>query len=437
MGHISAKLEYQKLRAKVDRYPVGAPATDTMYEILRTLYTPQEAELASRMPLRWSSLGSLSRRFGIPAAELQSRLDTLCDKGLVMDLELSGKMRYILMPTVVGFFEFSMMRIRGDLDQKELARLFHRNFIEESDFVSQFNLSAKTSIFRTLVHEETLPESYTEVLDWERATSLVQSQDLFSVAVCHCRHVAHHQGRECETFPMKDSCLSMGRITDYFVRHGMARRIDRAEALDLLARSRDAGMVHLGDNVQHRASFICNCCGCCCEVLNSYKKWSVFENHFSSNFEARVSLARCTGCKKCQTACPVDAIDMVPSVRQVGKKKVKLLAVIDRDVCIGCGVCKPACKAGSLEMAPRPQRKIAPETLMARMLTMALEQGKLHELMLDRDDGLGIHAANVLLGALLKLPPAKWLLANETLKSRLIAALLSASGAAPSNERKI
>ena len=129
-------IEYQKLRAKVDRYPVGAPPTDIIYEILRTLYTPEEAELASRMPLRFSPLGSLSRRFGMPESELQPKLEVLCDKGLVMDLMLGGKMRYILMPSVVGFFEFSMTRVRDDLDQRELARLYHENFIEDPTFVA-------------------------------------------------------------------------------------------------------------------------------------------------------------------------------------------------------------------------------------------------------------------------------------------------------------
>jgi ferredoxin len=236
---------------------------------------------------------------------------------------------------------------------------------------------------------------------------------------------------------MDEACLTLGRTTEYFVRRGMAKAIGMHEALDLLARSRDAGLVHIGDNVQHHPSFICNCCGCCCEVLGGYKRWTVFENNFSSNFEARVSLSKCTGCKKCQQACPVDAIDMVACERQVGGKRVTRLAVVDRDVCIGCGVCQLACKFDSLTMAPRPQRRLAPESFVARMLTMAIEQGKLHELVIDEDTSPGAKAASVLLGALLKLPPAKQLLANETFKSRFIAAMMAATKLLAPLERKL
>jgi len=437
MGHITAKMEYEKLRAKVDRYPVGAPATETLYEILKTLYTPEEAELASQLPLKFSTLGALSRRLKIPEDQLRSRLEPLCDKGLVMDLTLGGKRRYVIVPTVVGFFEFSMMRRRENMDQHKLGELFHRYMLEEDAFAGQFNQNAPTHIFRTLVHEESLPENYSEILDWERAEQQVRQAGAWSVTTCHCRHVAHHRGHDCERFPMEDACLTLGRTTEYFIRRGMARAIEMEEALDLIARSRDAGMVHIGDNVRRQPTFICNCCSCCCEILGSYNRFPVFQNNFSSNFEAQVSLARCTGCKKCQTACPVDAIDMVPSERTVGKKKVKRLAVVDRDVCIGCGVCQLACKFDSLTMAPRAQRKLAPENFVARMLTMAIEQGKLHKLMIDEDDGIAARAANVLLGAILRLPPTKQLLANEIFKSRFIAALMAGTRLMAPQERKI
>jgi len=437
MGHITARLEYEKLRSKVDRYPVGTPATATIYEILKTLYTPEEAELASQLPLKFSTLGSLSRRLKIPADQLRARLEPLCDKGLVMDLTLGGKVRYVLVPSMVGFFEFSMMRRRDNMDQHKLGELYHRLMLEEDDFVGQFTNGAPTNIFQTLVHEESLPDTYSEILDWERAEHQVREAGAWSVSTCHCRHVAHHKGHDCEQFPMEDACLTLGRTTDYFVRRGMAKSIEMSEALDLIARSRDAGLVHIGDNVQRKPTFICNCCSCCCEILGSYKRFAVFENNFSSNFEARVSLARCTGCKKCQQACPVDAIDMVPSERRVGKKQVKRLAVVDHDVCIGCGVCQLACRFDSLEMAPRAQRKLAPENFVARMLTMAVEQGKLHELMIDVDDGLGARAANVLLGAFLKLPPAKQLLANESFRSRFIATLLASTRLLAPQERKL
>ncbi len=425
MGHIVAKHAYRSLKERLDRYPVGTPGEGTIYEILKIVYTPEEAELGARLPFRFSSLGSLSRRLNIPPDELRIKLDAMAAKGLVFDLHVKGKDRYILNPSVVGFFEFSMMRIREDIDQPKLGRLLHQYLLEESDFAKQFQQSSQTTPFRVLAHEETLPENYTEVLDWERATHIVREADRWAVGICHCRHVAHHMGHDCKVFPMESSCLSIGDGVDYLVRHGMAQEIEQSEAEDLLNRSRDAGLVHLCDNLKNEPTFICNCCGCCCEMLGGFKKFKTFGNAFSSNYEAAVDSATCIGCKKCKKACPIDAIDVVEKPHMVGKKRFKRMARVDHDICLGCGVCALVCKSGAMQMPPRPRRRIPPESMFARVLMMAIEQDKLHEVLIDKDDGLTALAANTLLGAVLKLPPAKQLLAQDALKSRFVDLMLS------------
>ncbi|MDY0003798.1 MAG: 4Fe-4S binding protein [Polyangia bacterium] len=437
MGHLTAKNAYRSLQERLNRMSVGAPGEGIIYEILKIVFTPEEAELAARFPMKFATVGALSRRLRIPERELQDKLDRLCDRGVVLDLFLGGKRRYMLNPTVVGFFEFSMMRVREDLDQKHLARLYHEYMLGDPAFFSQFKEGTQTTPFRALVHEEALPEDFTEVLDWERATYLIEEEKSFGVAICHCRHVKHHMGEDCQRFPMEDSCLSMGLGVDYLVRHGMARRVEREEARDLLARSREAGMVHLGDNVQRRPTFICNCCGCCCEVLGGFKRWDFFSNVFASNFLAEPTPSKCRGCKKCAQACPVNAIDMVESVRQVDGRTIKRLAVVDPKACIGCGVCQMACRFDSLKMVGRQERRIAPENTVARVLTMALEQGKLHEILVEPDDSVGHRAAHALLGAVLNLDPTRRLLAQRALKSRFIDALIAGAQKAGMRDAKI
>ena len=210
MGHLSAKNEYQKLQRQLNRLPVGAPGEGTIFEILGILFTPEEAELVSRMPIRLSTLKDIARKVGQDPEGVKARLETLADKGLVFDLPLRGQTRYIANPTVVGFFEFSMMRIRDDFDQKKLAELFHRYIVEEPDFARQFKEGTTVTPFRTLVHEDALPENYAEVLDWERANHLVREARKWAKSICHCRHVAHHQGRDCKKLPM-DVCLILGQ----------------------------------------------------------------------------------------------------------------------------------------------------------------------------------------------------------------------------------
>jgi len=418
MGHIAAKQAYQKLQTKLKRWPIGTPGQTTIFEILETVYKPEDAQLAARLPLRFTHLSGIAQRLKMPEAELKPRLEALADKGLVLDFMLGGKMHYMLTPIIVGFMEFSMMRTRDDIDQKKLAGLIHRYLLEERDFADQFKPGTISSVFRTLVHETVLPENYSEVLDWEKASYLVENAGRWAVGLCHCRHVSHHLGKDCQKLRL-ESCLTLGPGADYVVRHGLAREMVKSEARALLEETREKGLVHIADNVRRNPSFICNCCSCCCEVLGGFRKFRTF-GAFSSNYEAQITPDACTGCKKCMRACPVEAIRVIERPHKVGNRNFKYLAEIDREVCIGCGVCVAQCKFDSMKMVGRPQRRIAPENAFARTLHMAIEQGKLGGLLADADDGMTAHAASALLGAVLKLPPAKQLLAREAFRSRFV-----------------
>lgn len=423
MGHLTRKEPHRILREQLDRFPMGAPGNTVVMDILETIFTTAEAQLAASMPLGFSKLEELSTKLNEAPEVLKVKLDVMADKGLVLDLEIGGQTKYCLPPTLVGLFEFSMMRIRDDFDQKELAGLFSRYLVEEPEYFLQIENNTTTP-FRTLVHEETIPSDYSEVLDYERATKIIAGEDLVAVGICHCRHVAHHLDRDCRLFTM-ESCLSFGSIADYLIRHNFAERIEQDQALDIVAEAKSKGMVHIGDNVQKEPNFMCNCCTCCCEVLNSFRNFDFFSNTFSSNFEARVSQRDCTGCKKCFKACPVEAIDMIEAAGSQDKNEQN--ARVNKDVCIGCGVCIPGCKNGSILMRPRPQRNITPENTIARTLMMAIEKGTLSDLLVDRHSSMTSAAIGLLIGAITKLPPGKQLLARESFKSRFVDFLMSKS----------
>jgi len=419
MGHLAAKSIYSDLRKRVDKNAVGAPDSKEMFEILSLVFSEDDARIAAKMPMKFASLNKISKLTGIEPNELKSRLSSMADRGLVFDFEIHGRMLYMLAPPVVGFFEFSMMRERKDIDQKRMSELLHHLLIEDPAFGLPFRQS-EAAPFRVRVHETALDEgTFSEVLDYERAVKMVEDAGKWSVSLCHCRHVAHHMGRDCQKYKM-ESCISLGMGADYTIRHGLAREISRQEAMELMADSREKELVHTGDNVQHRPTFLCLCCGCCCEVINAFKKFADHDPPFSSNFEAIIDPALCNGCGKCKKACPAEVIDLVEQEHTVNGRVFKKLCRVEKEVCLGCGVCHATCKFNALSMKRRARQKITPESAIKRVLNHAIDEGKLAHLILDQGDGIGAAVANRMLGAMLTLPPARQVLANQQVRSRFV-----------------
>ncbi|MBF0440376.1 MAG: 4Fe-4S binding protein, partial [Oligoflexales bacterium] len=149
-----------------------------------------------------------------------------------------------------------------------------------------------------------------------------------------------------------------------------------------------------------------------------------YEPPFSSNFEARIDTSACTGCGKCARACPVEIIDMIEQPHDAGGKTYKKIARIEDNLCIGCGVCHAHCTFKALSMERRAKQRITPESSFRRVLLHAIDEKKLSNMIFDEADGFTMLVANRLLAAILNLPPAKQLLANEQIKSRFVERIL-------------
>ena len=283
-----------------------------------------------------------------------------------------------------------------------------------------------TKVGRALVHEDAISdEPLPDVLDWERATAVVGKARAWAVSLCFCRHEAEHLGKACDA-PM-EICLSLNGGAEFVVRRGFGRAIPRDEALRILADSRARGLVQLADNVMSRPTFVCNCCGCCCEQLQGVSRHGLAAVN-PSGFEPRRDADACAGCSRCARACPVARDRDGPAPRGRRERRSALAPDIDLERCIGCGVCASSCHKKALSMA-RVARPRVPANAVERVVRMALERGQLADLLVDAGAGLGSRFLHHALSALTRLPPAQRLLASEQVRSRFVRAALARFGA--------
>ncbi len=415
MGHIrNGQGVYGRLQKRLDRFPIGAPAAPALYEILKRLYTEEEAEIACRIPIRPTDLAGISRRTGKSPESLLPLLERMAEKGLVMDFEHKGRVQYLLSPTVLGFFEYAFMRVRDDIPQKEVARYMVEYAHDRPDFARSV-FAGKVQAGRTLVHETAVdPEDATGILDHERAERIVREAKAWAVSLCYCRHVMEHEGRACAK-PM-EVCTTLNGAADFLVRRGLARKISREEALEIFAATREAGLVHIVDNVKRSPAYVCHCCGCCCAMLSAINRFKMFDAVVTSPFLAEVDAERCTGCGSCARKCPVGAIE-------VRKDGTDAKAAVFGESCLGCGVCRPACAQGAIRMDPKRQRVLVPENAWQRAVIMAIERGKFQNLLFDDFDRLDHAALRAITRIVIALPPVKKALLSEQVRSRFFRAL--------------
>ncbi|MDY3868196.1 MAG: 4Fe-4S dicluster domain-containing protein [Pyramidobacter sp.] len=418
MGHnLTHGSPYTRLIDRLNKFPQGAPESKLLFDILKILMTEKEAGLMAQLPIKPFTVKQAAQTWKMSECEAQKVLEELAGRAILVDMKQKGEQVYAVPPPMAGFFEFSLMRVRHDVDQKTLSELFYQYITVEEDFMRDLVHNGDIQLGRIFVQEPQIPDQYAlHVLDYDRATNVIDTASHIGVSMCYCRHKAQHMGHACDA-PM-DICMTFNSTAATLIKHGHARSVSAAECRDLLATAYDCNLVQFGENVQHRVNFICNCCGCCCEALGAIRRFGVAQT-ICSNFITRASETACIGCGKCERICPVGAIEMVE--QPDGRKKAHVIP----EKCIGCGVCVRNCPSKALILEPRPNRMITPLDTTHRIVAMATERGKLQELIFDNQVLFSHRILAGVLGAILKLPGLKRSLAQAQLKSRYLQTMIS------------
>ena len=421
MAHHTLKSGYTSLIERLNRFPQGAPPSETLYMILSMLFSEEEAELVALLPIKPFTVLQASKIWKVDQAQARTVLDKLASRAILVDIEQNGETVYTLPPPMAGFFEFSMMRLRGDINQKVLGELYYQYINVEEDFIKQLMLNGETQLGRVFVHEPILTnENALHVLDYEKASEVIKTATNIGIGICYCRHKMEHLGRSCNA-PM-NICMTFNTCGSSLIRSGYARQVDKIEGLDLLQQACENKLVQFGENVREGVNFICNCCGCCCEAMIAARKFGILHPVHTTNFIPEINERACNGCGRCVEACPVEAMTLI-SANDPHHPKLKK-AKLDEDICLGCGLCARSCPKQGITLNSRPTRILTPLNSTHRVVVMAIERGMLQNLIFDNRALWSHRALAAVLGVILKLPPIKQTMASQQVKSRYLEALI-------------
>ena len=323
---------YEKLREFLDTFPVGFRKTQSgvEIEILKRLFTEDEAELATFLTIRPERARSIARRAGKPAAEIEEKLEVMSKKGLIFRRRMDNKTLYNSAPFMIGLYEYSVNVI-----DKELAQLF-KAYYEEAGLeeIGASNVPG----FKVVPLEETI-QAETALYPYQMLEDSIRKARVISVADCVCRKEAKLLGEGCD-YPI-ETCLSFGIAAEYYIENGMGREITAEEAIRIIKETDESGLVHAGANSKHLSN-ICNCCPCCCVSMKGMTQLGHNkEKYMNALFESIIDKDLCISCGNCVERCPVEAITL------------EEIAIVDRDLCLGCGLCVGVCSEEAISMKPR------------------------------------------------------------------------------------
>jgi len=348
---------YKKLAIHLDNLPAGYPATESGVElrILKHLFTPEEAGIATALTMTPEPASAIALRLGMDQSLLSPLIEKMSKKGLVFRSSKGGVNYYMAAQFVVGIWAFHV----NDLNE-ELIRDFNEYV---PYFMNKSWLEVKTKQLRVIPVSKSISAEM-KIMPYEEAENIIRKQSKIVVSPCICRKEHRMMGEGCDK-PL-EVCLSFGSGAYYYEENGLGRSVTQEEALKILESGIRAGLVLQPGNSQ-RPGNICMCCGCCCQILKNLNALDAPAIAVCSNYFASVDENNCTSCGSCREICQMNAIT------------IENTAQIDLKRCIGCGLCVTVCDFDAMKLIQKKdsEKIIPPANVFETYMNIASERGKM------------------------------------------------------------
>ncbi len=345
---------YESLRVLLDSHPFGCPPAPEIIEILKILFTEEEAEVALGLGFRPFTVKEIADKAGVSFQEAEIRLESLANKGLVFARKKDGEWGYALFDRV-RLWENPFRKGIHDETINKLVPFW-------KEYLHRLNKGMKSSVaFSRIIPIQEKIECTPGVLPYEKIYEMINRAKAVGITHCACRELEQN----CDS--PREGCMIFDDTCIFLVERGFARYLTREEIKQKVREFNKAGLVLQVNNTRNRLEFICSCCPCCCHLLRAVKDFGNPRLVTRSAFVPVWDVENCSGCGTCaEQRCPMKAIEMVDK---------KPIWKIER--CIGCGLCVTGCPNNARHLERSMEIPEPPADVMEFGSRVLQERGKL------------------------------------------------------------
>jgi ferredoxin len=317
---------YDQMAEKI--FLKGSELIPRLFEILAD---EQEAELMMAMP---GTPKQLAEKLNRPADQVEKSCKELYYKGTVFKSFKGETVAYKMCRDMVQFHDATIL-------WPEATRPFldlWQQFMEEEwpEFARFYTQVLPRPFTRVIAVETAVDTGKQQILDADSADLIINQSEKLAVTNCTCRLIAQKCDQPLEV------CIQVNNSARYAIDRGTGREIDKEEALSLLRKSEESGLVHVAMNKMGSGHFICNCCGCCCQTFPLLISEGL-ELCDPSRFAAQIDAESCTSCETCHDRCYFNALE---TVKEGDEEYTRVL----EEKCMGCGLCLTTCPSEAITL---------------------------------------------------------------------------------------
>jgi NAD-dependent dihydropyrimidine dehydrogenase PreA subunit len=346
---------YRDLQIHLDKQTIGFPATDSGSDIalLKQLFTPTQAEITMMLTYKSEPLEQIQERakkIGKSPEETERLLNATAARGVIGFKLKDGRKEYRTIPYVVGMIEAAV--ITTPAESLPALGAAHAKYSEDGLFWKAF-INTKVPQMRTIPIQKSITPKH-HIGSYDEIRKIIETTtDPIVILECVCRQGAEKRGTPCKQTTRKETCMAFRDAARMLAASGkFGRQISKEEALEIMQKNQDEGLVLQPTNYQNPDA-ICSCCGCCCGLLKLHKFIPNPVSHWATNFFAEVNPELCTGCGECEQRCQVGAMKLDDD---------KKITTVDLTRCLGCGLCVEACPVDAIELQNKTTETIPPRS---------------------------------------------------------------------------